>query len=147
MTGSTEMKLVFRLAGIGFSLPVNLLVEIVELERAPGMPVGDDAKARPLVEFRGAEVPVVDIAQAFELPAAPEGSSLTMLVLHGELGHWGALVHAVEGIRSNSEFEERNLSPLFSLGGGKLYDNIDTWRDEPLIQFEPERFAPGGDTT
>jgi len=147
MTGSAEMKLVFRLAGIGFSLPVNLLVEIVELEERPRKSTGDDASPWAQVTFRGEDVPLIDIAQNFGLSAPLEGSSMTMLVLHGELGHWGALVHAVEGIRSKGEFEERVLSPLFSLGGGNLYDTIDYWRDEPLIQFEPERFAPAGDAT
>jgi len=147
MTGSAEMKLIFRLNGIGFSLPVNLLVEIVELEKKPRKSSAKDAPPWPQTDFRGVKIPVIDIAQAFNLASAPEGTSFAMLVLYGELGHWGALVHDVEGIRANVEFEERNLSPLFSLGGGNLYDNIDIWRNEPLIQFEPERLAPRGDVT
>lgn len=143
MTGSAEMKLVFRLGGIGFSLPVNLLVEIVELEKKPQVSRKKDAPSWPVVDFRGESIPVIDIAATFNL-STPTKDSLTMLVLHGELGRWGTLVHEVEGIRPRSEFAEKGLSPLFSLAGETLYDKIDIWRDEPLIQLEPDRFAPQG---
>lgn len=147
MTGSAEMKLIFRLEGVGFSLPVNLLVEIVELEVKPQRSTEKDSPPWPQIDFRGSSIPVIDLAGSFGLSEAPEGEELTMLVLYGELGCWGALVREVEGIRANAEFEERKLSPLFSLGGGNLYDNIDIWRSEPLIQFDPDRFAPRGDAT
>jgi len=145
MTGSAEMKLVFRLAEVGFSLPVNLLVEIVELEKAPRVSRRKDAPPWPEVDYRDEKIPVVDIAKAFGLDKNA-GSALTMLVLHGELGRWGTLAHEIEGIRPASEFEERGLSPLFSLAGETLYDKIDIWRSEPLIQLEPERFAPQGES-
>lgn len=144
MTGSAEMKLVFRLDGIGFSLSVNLLVEIVELDESPRASQKKDAPPWPQVDFRGDLIPVIDVARHLGLNMAPDGSSVAMLVLHGELGRWGALVHAIEGIRPNAEFEERILSPLFSLGEEALYDTIDVWREEPLVQFEPDRFAPQG---
>ena len=144
MTGSAEMKLVFRLDGIGYSLPVNLLVEIVELEKLPTVSRKKGASPWPQVDFRGEPIPVIDIAERFGLTVT-RGSALTMLVLHGELGRWGVLVQTVEGVRPNSEFVERGLSPLFSLAGGALYDKIDIWRSEPLIQLEPDRFAPRGE--
>lgn len=145
MADSAEMKLVFRLDGIGFSLSVNLLVEIVELDKKPRVSRKKDAPPWPQVDFRGEPIPVVDIAKRFDLNPSPDGDSQAMLVLHGELGRWGALVHTIEGIRPNGEFSERSLSPLFSLGGDTLYDSIDVWRDEPLIRLEPDRFAPQGE--
>ena len=144
MTGSAEMKLVFRLDGIGFSLSVNLLVEIVELDGKPKLSRKKDAPPWPQAEFRGEMIPVVDIAECVGIKGKPRAGAFTMLVLHGEIGLWGALVHTVEGIRPNGEFEERTLSPLFSLGGASLYDSVDIWREEPLIQLAPDRFAPQG---
>ena len=146
MAGSTEMKLVFRLDGIGFSLSVNLLVEIVQLNNKPRVSRKKDAPPWPLAEFRNESIPVVDLGSFFNLSAPVDEGELTMLVLHGELGHWGTLVSAIEGVRPNSEFNEQTLSPLFSLGGESLYDNIDIWRGEPLIRLDPDRFAPRGDT-
>ena len=145
MAGSAEMKLVFRLAGVGFSLPVNQLVEIVDLEKKPTVSRKKDAPPLPQADFRGELISVVNIANQLGLKAAPARDSLTMLVLHGELGSWGALVDSIEGIRPDIEFKELILSPLFSLGGAQLYDKIDVWREEPLIRWEPDLFAPKGD--
>jgi len=144
MSGSAEMKLVFRLAGIGFTLPVNLLVEIVELESSPRMSRKKETSPFPLSAFRGEEIPVVNVAGRFGLSSASE-SAVTMAVLYGELGHWGMLLDEVVGIRPAGEFSELSLSPLFSLGDTTLYDKIDVWRAEPLVRFEPDRFAPQGD--
>ncbi len=138
------MKLVFRLAGIGFSLPVNLLVEIVELQEPPKVPRTKDAPPHPVSSFRGEAIPVVNVAEQFGIPKVSR-QGLTMLVLHGELGQWGMLVDDIVGIRPRIEFAEKDLSPLFSLGDRALYDKIDVWRTEPLVRFEPDRFAPRGD--
>jgi purine-binding chemotaxis protein CheW len=146
MAGSAEMKLVFRLAGLGFSLPVNQLVEIVDLEKKPTVSRKKDAPPLPQADFRGDKISVVNVAEQLGLKASPAKGSLTMLVLHGELGSWGALVDSIEGIRPDGEFQELTLSPFFSLGGAQLYDKIDVWRDEPLIRWEPDRFAPKGES-
>jgi len=143
MASTAEMKLVFRLDTIGFSLPVNLLVEVVELDKKPRLSRKKDAPAYPQVEFRGEAIPVVDLSGGFGLPAG-KGEARSMLVMYGELGYWGGLVDVVEGIRPAAEFIERGLSPLFALGESTLYDKIDVWRGEPLVQLVPDRLAPRG---
>ena len=145
MAGSTEMTLVFRLDGVGFSLSVKLLGEIVQLEKMPRVSRKKDAPPWPLAEFRDETIPVVDLGQYFGVSSTVKDDDLTMLVLHGELGYWGAMVSMIEGVRPNAEFEELTLSPLFSLGGAAHYDKIDVWRGEPLIRLDPDRFAPQGD--
>jgi len=141
MAGAAEMKLVFRLEKIGFSLPVSLLVEVVELDQKPRVSRKKDASPYPQVEFRGEAIPVVDLSGCFGLPASKSGTR-SMLVLYGELGFWGGVVDTVEGIRPAAEFAECGLSPLFALGEGTLYDKIDIWRSEPLIQLVPDRLEP-----
>lgn len=137
MTGSDGMKLIFRLGGIGFSLPIEGLLEIRDdaadtLDRSTA-----DATALLLGHLpgRGAAVPVRDLGTRLGLDV-PFGEGTVVLVLTGETGVWGIAADRVEGIFPAAEFLSRLLPPLL-IGRQPLpCTHCDLWRGEPLLSCD-----------
>ncbi len=141
MADSVQMKLIFRLDGIGFSLPVNDLMEIREIPAT----LIDRSKAdsERLVEgsapYREGSIPIVRIADRLGLQGKG-GENRVVLVLSGSEGPWGAVVDRVEGVFSEKEFLTLPLVPIFMHHGQKAYEELVLWRGEPLVCWHPGRF-------
>lgn len=128
-------KLVFRLGGMGFSLPIEALLEIREgaggwIDRSAGVP-----DEHLLGELRGRDgrLPVFDLRGLFHTVASSDADSLVVLVLYGLDGPWGGVADSIEGIFPAGEFTSRSL-PLPFRGEGDLpYGSLDFWRGEALV--------------
>lgn len=138
MTDPGRMRLVFRLGGVGFSLPVQDLIEIREevadaLDRSAADPA---AQVLGALSHRGGSIPVRDLGRRLELPAPFPEEAPVLLVLTGEDGCWGVLVDRVEGIFPTSEFDTRPVPPLLVRQESLPYTHLDLWRGEPLVHCE-----------
>lgn len=137
MTTPAGMKLVFRLGGIGFSLPIEGLVEI----RDDAVPTLDRSKADPAAQLlghlshRGAPIPVRSLGARLGLDV-PVCEGAVVLVLPGEAGTWGVAADSVEGIFPATEFLSRRLPPLLTGRRPLPCSHCDLWRDEPLLSCE-----------
>ncbi len=139
--GQVAMKLVFRMAGVGFSLPVASLVEIREgIEGgAPGHPA-----AAEFLELRGEMIPLRDLRSRLALPDVPgDKGKLRALVLVGTDGPWGVLVDRVEGIFPEADFRPLGLPLVFSCSDSRPYERLDLWRGEPLVVCDVARLETG----
>lgn len=134
MTETVSMKLVFRVGGVGFSLPIDDLVEIQEGLGASESPVAESPVSQVgVLPFRGGTLPVFDLRPVLGLPLEPSGAEWpTVLVLCGREGMWGGVVDRVEGIFADSNFSFRPLPPLLQRQVPLPYDGLWLWREEPL---------------
>lgn len=140
-TDTALMKLVFRVGGIGCSLVVEHLVEVVEFGMSElDTSVADPDKAK-LGEFcyRDEQLPVVDLAGAFGLNPSAVSDSCAVLVVAGEEGPWGAVVEKVDGVYPASSFRPVDVPIALLCSGQKLYTQLDLWRGMPLVCLEPYR--------
>ena len=131
MTDSAEMHLVFRLAGIGFVLPIDDLVEIRE------------ATATEPSAVAGAESGVVALHGAFELVAA-DATAGAQVVLCGHQKSWVLQVDGIDGIFPGGEFDHRPLPELLQRDRVLPCRHLALWRGELLhacraLQLEPFR--------
>lgn len=141
MMNSVRMKLVFRLGGIGFALPVQDLVEIRE---DPGgvLDLSASEPSTPVVGHlmhRGETIPIHDLREALGLSPSPVAEGSIVLVLDGGTGAWAVTADRVEGIFPMEEFESRPLPLLLIRREPLPYTHLDLWRDEPLVLCEARR--------
>lgn len=129
--GLVAMKLVFRIAGVGFSLPLESLIEVREgIEDAGELP----PSAAASLELRGEAIPLRDLRRRMALPDFfGDRGKLRALILAGSDGPWGILVDRVEGIFPLSDFKPKALPLAFGGNDSRPYDRIELWRDEPLV--------------
>lgn len=132
MDGASGMKLVFRLAGIGFSLPIADLLEIRDdLAAALDCSAADpDTLLLGRLSWRGAAIPVRDLGGRFGLAGA---AAPVALVLAGVDGAWAVAVDRVEGMFPAAEFLPRALPALLEGRRPMPCDRCDLWRGEPLL--------------
>ncbi len=138
MGPAQSMRLVFRLDGIGFSLPIADVVEVrANVESWVWQPpTGTGEVAQGQIPFRGEMVDVYDLRPAFGLPPREREDRLTALVVYGREGGLALLVDTVEGIFAWDEFELREIPPLLCRETQDLYREVAVWRDEPLVNCE-----------
>lgn len=138
-TDTALMKLVFRVGEIGFSLLVEHLVEVVHLgaDEIHTTRIEKDGPEFETFLFRDEPVALVDLRRAFSLEAPHKPAEMTVLMMSGEQGLWGAVVETVEGIYPESSFRTRDLPISLICTGQKLYSQLDIWRGEPLVCLEP----------
>ena len=134
------MKLVFRLHGVGFSLPVEDLVEIREkdadrLDRSAADP---GIHLLGTVAHRGDTILVRDLHSRMALPLPASHEPLPLLVLVGAAGPWAGLVEEVRGIFPAKEFLPRPVPFLLSRPKRQPFGWLDIWRDEPLVACSSE---------
>lgn len=135
MFDAERMKLVFRLGGSGFSLPVDHLVEILQgarewLDRSEA----DDAQGLlGHVAQRGGRMPVYSLGRRLGLETPSAQPDLSLLVLSGHNGHWGLPVDAVDGIYPAESFSYLPLPELLLAPLGHLYQGLDLWQGELLV--------------
>ncbi len=140
MVDSVCMKLVFRIAEIGFALPVGDLVEIREgvgdwLDRSAADP---DHCLVGTLPHRGEMIPVRDLQRGFCLAPGSPTAIGPVLILAGRGGPWGALVDRVEGIFSDAEFSVQPLPWLLTNQHFLPYGRVAVRNGEPLVLCEPD---------
>ncbi len=145
MTGMSDKRLVFRIAGVGFALSLEDLVEI----REAGAGVLDRSAADPengllgLLDYRDEAIHAVNVRQKVGLPA-PESFEVAYIVVNGTDGVWAMPVDKVEGIFPVEEFKVYEVPLLLRVNSELPYQTLQVWRSEPLISCEPqtlERFG------
>lgn len=123
MIDSAQMQLVFRLAGIGFVLPIGDLVEVREAAAtATGACSVDDA---------GEPMASTDLRTRLGLPAARPIRG-PLLVLCGRSSPWVLAVDSVEGIFPGGDFSRRPLPALLAREAPETFRELAVWREEPL---------------
>lgn len=134
-------RLVFRLSGIGFSLAIDDLLEIVEA----GEGVLDETSADAslgllgLLPFRDEAICLHDVPAQFALPL--DSAPSAYLVVVGTDGAWALPVAKIEGIFPEDEFCALALPALLT-AAPLPFAALDQWREEPLIRFDPAAVEP-----
>ena len=148
MTEISNKRLVFRIAGVGFAMSLEDLVEI----REAGAGVLDRSAADPevgllgLLSYRDEAVHAINLRQRIGLPA-PESFETAYIVVNGSDSVWALPVDKVEGIFPTEEFTTHEVPLLLRMNGTLPYQVLQVWRSEPLINFEPlafDRFGEAG---
>ena len=135
------MKMVFRLQGIGFSLPIEDLIEIRENDdgRIDPSTVEPERWILGALPHRGGTILVRDLHSCMGLPKPAEAHDLPVLVLVGSAGAWGARVEEVCGIFAATEFLSHSVPPIISRPLRQPFDCLEIWRGEPLVGCTAER--------
>lgn len=138
MADADGMKLVFRLGGVGFSLPVRDLIEVaevpveqVEVCSAAGTVCMDGWLLR-----RGELVPLFSLAQRLCLPAPTAGGQIVAVVMVGADGPWSIRVERIEGIFPGAEFALVPAAAWMFQREMWPFENLALWRGQPLVHFE-----------
>lgn len=135
MTVPVPMCLVFRLGGIGFALPVDVVEEV----HAEGT---DDEGHDPADQvYRGVRIPRFDLASRCGLPvltSRPNGPVL--IVKSGEIP-LAVSVDKVEGVFPQELFEFHPVPPLLALQANLPYQQLLLWRGQPLVFCDPPCLA------
>lgn len=136
MINSSGKRLVFRLADIGFSLPIENLLEILEVDEGTLDETAADANLGllGLVAFRDEAIYLRDIYSHLGLTTLARPG--LYLVVAGSDGAWALPVDRIEGIFAASEFRLRSLPSLLT-SAPLPFANVDLWRGEPLVRFDP----------
>lgn len=130
-----QLKLVFRLADLGFSLPVDHLVEVCREPVDRIMPAAADSVSAPigtLSQHRG-EWPVYDLGRQLLRSAWVGSGESTLLVLSGHAGPWAIPVDEVVGFFPADEFASLQSSPLLQTVPLVAGLRFERWRDELLV--------------
>jgi hypothetical protein len=137
MIESGGKKIVFRIAGIGFTLDVASLIEVKELADVEIETSADDLNQTLLgrVLFRDDAIPVLDVRRSFGLPCTVSDSVLAFVF--GSDGGWAFPIETVVGVALDEEFKPCNVSVLLQSRDKCLFRSINVWKHEPLISFEP----------
>lgn len=136
MSSAVSKRLVFRLAGIGFSLAIEDLLEIIEA----GEGVLDQAAADAdlgllgLIAFRDEAIYLHDVPARFGLVA--HAASRLYLAVVGADGVWALPAEKIEGIFPAAEFRSLEVPSLLT-AAPLPFSRLDLWRGEPLVGFEP----------
>ena len=145
-TEIADKRIVFRIAGVGFVLSLEDLVEI----REAGAGVLDRSAADPeigllgLLSYRDEAIHAINVRQIIGLPA-PESYETAYVVVNGSDGVWSFPVDKVEGIFSVEEFEIYEVPLLLRMNSSLPYQTLQVWRSEPLVSFEPQALERSGE--
>jgi len=139
MIGSLGMKLVFRLGGAGFALPVSDLFE-VNVISVDELQVSEAPLEPGLLGYflhRGGVIPVCDLGALLNLPQTVfPGGQITLLVLPGADTPWGLAAECVEGVFPREHFREVSVSEWIFSARMWPFAQIVLWKDEPLLHCE-----------
>jgi len=137
MTGTAGKRLVFRLSGVGFSLAIADLLEILEAQPGTLDPSGvdDEHGLLGLVSFRDEAIHVRDIHGLLGLTQSDPVKAY--LVVVGADGAWALPADQVEGFSPLDAFRRCAVPPLLQSGAPLPFAAIDLWQGEPLVFFEP----------
>lgn len=134
-TALEQMKLVFRLADVGFSLPVDHLVEVCQEPVGRITPVTADSSSSLLgtLSHRQGELPVYDLGRQLLSSAWAGSNEVTLLVLSGHAGPWAIPVDEVVGFFSADDFTPLQSSPLLQFIPIVTGLRFERWREELLV--------------
>lgn len=135
MLDAERMKLVFHLGGSGFTLPVDHLVEILQVAwtQINTNEANHDSGLLGHAEHRGRLLPVYALNQLLGLVGKPPQEALTLLVLTGRQGPWGVWVDRITGIFPEEAFRFLALPELLQPQVGALYSGAEAWQNELLL--------------
>lgn len=127
MTPPLPMCLVFRLGGIGFAMPIEVIEEVHT--------AGADRQDHDTAElvYRGMRIPCLDLAARFGLPALPATAAAPVLIVKAQEMYWVVRVDHVEGVFPGDLFEIYPLPPLLSLQVELPYRHLLLWHGQPLV--------------
>jgi len=135
MATAEQMKLVFRLGEVSFSLPVDHLVEVRQgsagwLDRARQ----DSANHRlGSIAQREGQLDVYDLGEILQLPPWSGHGEMTLLVLTGLRGAWATPVDEITGIFANDTFVPLMVSPLLVHVSRLPGLAFELWQDQVLV--------------
>ena len=135
MTAPVPMCLVFRLGGIGFALPVDV-VEEVHTDGAGAE--GDDPAD---LVYRGVRISRFDLASRLGLPSPAASPAGPVLILRSAEVPLAMSVDKVEGVLPQALFEFHPVPPPLSLQSNLPYRQLLLWRDQPLVFCDPPCLA------
>lgn len=139
MLTSLGMKLVFRLGGAGFVLPVSDLIEVNEIPADALQLSAAQGEPGLLGSFlhRGGLIPVRDLGKCLDLPRTRfPGEQVTLLVLPGADSPWGLAAERIEGVFPNEHFRHVSMSEWIFSSKIWPFAQIVLWNDEPLLHCE-----------
>jgi chemotaxis signal transduction protein len=137
MSDSGGKKVVFRIADVGFSLEVDSLMEIRQVDDVTIDRSAADTERGLLgmVSFRADSIPLWNVRQMFSLPPAVDDS--VIILVFGTDGAWAFPIEAVVRVVLPTEFKTCDAPALLQMNDRRLFASIDIWRNEPLVCFEP----------
>lgn len=137
MIDSGGKKAVFRIAGIGFSLAVDTLMEIREVDDVEIDASSADQQRGLLgqVVYRDDAIPLWNVRQLFGLPLIADDTVLVFV--YGTDGAWAFPIEIVVGVSLSSEFQTCDAPALLQKSDQRSFVSVDIWRNEPLVCFEP----------
>jgi len=138
MADAGGMKLVFRLGGVGFALPVRDLIEVAEVPVAQlEAGSGDDAAYMDgWLLRRGEAVPLFNLARRLRLSVPAATGQLTVIVMAGADGPWSIVVERIEGIFPGGEFVLVPVAEWMFQRASWPFERLALWREQPLIHCE-----------
>lgn len=137
MIDSGGKKVVFRIAGVGFSLAVDSLMVIneagaVDIDTSPA---DHEHGLVGLVAFRDDAIRVLDVRKLLGLPSSANDSVL--LIVLGTDGAWAFSVENIIKVALANEFLSCDAPALLLGNDRRPFSRIDIWNNEPLVCFEP----------
>lgn len=142
MAGVDNRFLVFRLAGSGFVLALDAVVEVVDyiddkLDFARTDPASGIIAA---LDFRHTWIPVVDPGLRLALGEQGAIDARRAVVLQGSEGRWALLVDFVEELAVAQDLQICEMAWLLRKATNCLYTELRLLNDEPMIVFDPELY-------
>lgn len=131
MTVPVPMCLVFRLGGIGFAVPVDV-VEEVHTDGSGGK--GDDSAD---LLYRGVRIPRFDLASRFGFPITVSNPAGPILIVRSGESPLAVRVDKVDGVFPQELFEFHPVPPLLSQQANLPYQQLLLWHGQPLIFCDP----------
>jgi purine-binding chemotaxis protein CheW len=130
VTASSPKVLIFRLGGIGFAIPIDLVEEVcAEGEVCAGR------EGRELA-YRGVRIPRLDLGGQLGLPAGGIGAEGAWLILRGTEAPAALQVERIEGVFSQALLEYHPVPAILTLAGPLPYRQLALWREQPLVLCE-----------
>ena len=116
--------LVFRLASQRYGLPVQRVIEVVHMVAVtalPDLPAGMVG----VINYRGDVIPLLDLRQALEVPAAKVRLSTPIIIARNDQQRFvGLLVDQVEGVESTEAGIQSEVNTRHVNGITKITDRM-----------------------
>ncbi len=137
MTDLGGKKVVFHIAGVGFSLAVDALMVINE---AGSVDIDTSSADHEqgligLIAFQDDAIRVLDVRKLLGLPSSVNDTVL--LVVLGTDGAWAFPVEKIDKVALANEFRRCDAPALLLDNDRRPFSLIDIWNNEPLVCFDP----------
>lgn len=139
MADADQLRIVFRLANLGLVMPVVDLMAIEDTNRL--VPPSDETRGwvRAVLEFRGLQIPVYDLAACLGLTEHAPAESGRLLVFCGSDRPWAIRADRIEGIIAAADLQPLDMPAYLFATERPPYRRVAWYRGEPLVSFEPEQ--------